>query len=120
MARPKKEIKKSLFEELCKLQATQEEICNCLDVTDKVLTNWCLDTYDKSFSEIFSVKRENGKLSLRRSQWKMSETVPSVAIFLGKNYLGQSDQRQHDLNVSFDIEEFRKAMTENYDVDEGK
>ena len=42
--RKKKKISKSQFEELCKIQCTQEEICLVLDVADKTLTQWCKDT----------------------------------------------------------------------------
>lgn len=89
--RPKKEIDKENFEKLCGLQCTEEEICSFLNVTDKTLTNWCRKTYKKSFSEIFKIKRGTGKIALRRSQFRLAETNPTMAIWLGKQYLGQSD-----------------------------
>lgn len=92
MARPIKEISQKQFESLCAIQCTEEEICAVLDVDDKTLTNWCKKTYNKSFSEVFREKRQGGKASLRRNQWKLSETNPTMAIFLGKQYLGQKDR----------------------------
>lgn len=89
--RPKKEIDKETFEKLCGLQCTEEEICSFLDVTDKTLTNWCRKTYNKNFSEVFRIKRGTGKIALRRSQFKLAETNSTMAIWLGKQYLGQSD-----------------------------
>ena len=89
--RPVKNIDQKQFEALCGIQCTQEEICSVLDVDDKTLTKWCKNTYNKSFSEIFGIKRQNGKASLRRIQWKLAEKNPSMAIFLGKNYLNQRD-----------------------------
>ena len=91
MARPRKEIDKQQFENLCALQATEREITDWFDVTDKTLNGWCKRTYGKSFSEVFRQKRGRGKISLRRTQWKLAEKNASMAIFLGKNYLGESD-----------------------------
>ena len=94
MGRPKKEIDKIEFEKLCGLQCTKEEMCGWFGITDKTLESWCKRTYKKGFSEIFSEKRGKGKISLRRTQFKLAEKSPAMAIFLGKNYLGQSDKIQ--------------------------
>lgn len=90
--RPKKEIDRDQFEKLCELQCTQEEICGWFDVTDKTLTSWCKTTYGVSFSEIYNKKREKGKISLRRAQFQLAQKNAAMAIFLGKNYLGQTDR----------------------------
>jgi len=94
--RPKKAITKKTFEELCKLQCSQEEICEFTGVTDKTLTRWCKDTYEKSFSEIFKVKRGKGKISLRRNMMVMAQNNAAVAIFLAKNWLGMKDKPEED------------------------
>lgn len=91
MGRPKKEIDSTQFEKLCALQCTREEICGWFDVTDKTLDKWCKEKYGDTFSVVFSKKREAGKISLRRAQWRLAEKSPAMAIFLGKNYLGQKD-----------------------------
>ena len=97
MARPRKEIDKKQFEQLCAMQCTEEEICAWFDVTDKTLTGWCKRTYRMSFSEVFKQKRQRGHVSLRRAQFKLAETNPTMAIFLGKNYLGQKDKQEEEL-----------------------
>lgn len=89
--RPKKEIDKTAFEKLCGLHCTKSEICAFFDVTDKTLDKWCRRTYKENFSVVFKQKQDYGKISLRRSQWRMAETNPTMAIWLGKNLLGQSD-----------------------------
>lgn len=91
VGRPKKPIDKIAFEKLCGLQCTQEEICGYFAVTDKTLNRWCKRTYKLSFSEVFKIKRGIGKISLRRTQWQLAQRSAAMAIFLGKNYLGQSD-----------------------------
>jgi hypothetical protein len=91
MARPRKEIDQKQFENLCGLQCTLEEICGWFDVTDKTLDGWCKRTYHASFSEVFKQKRGAGKISLRRSQWRLAKKNATMAIFLGKQFLGQRD-----------------------------
>ena len=100
MARPRKEIDQEQFEKLCALQCTEEEICGWLDVCTETLNSWCKRTYKKSFSEVFKLKRGKGKISLRRNQFRLAETNASMAIWLGKQYLGQCDQV--NTNVTLD------------------
>lgn len=112
--RPKKEIAQDQFEKLCGLQCTLEEICGWFDVTDKTLDRWCKETYGESFSEVFAKKREAGKISLRRSQWRLAEKSAAMAIFLGKNYLGQSDHVVIEDKSALDkLDEILKGTQEN-------
>lgn len=99
MGRPRAEISQIEFEKLCRLQCTQEEICGWFGVTDKTLNSWCKRTYDQSFSEIFKEKRGIGKISLRRAQFRLAEKNANMAIWLGKQYLGQSDRGEYNLAV---------------------
>lgn len=89
--RPKKEIDQRQFEAMCGIQATEEEICLVLGVSDKTLTRWCKRTYGLSFSDVFKEKRAFGKISLRRMQWELAKKNATMAIFLGKQFLGQKD-----------------------------
>jgi hypothetical protein len=91
MGRPRKNIDKNQFENLCGMQCTEEEICSWFDVTDKTLNSWCKRTYKMNFSEVFRQKRGKGKISLRRTQFRLAEKSAAMAIFLGKQYLGQRD-----------------------------
>lgn len=92
MPRGRAFIDKKQFENLCSLQCTEEEICGWFNVTPKTLARWCADNYEgKRFSQVFREKRSNGKISLRRMQWQLAAKSPAMAIFLGKQYLGQSD-----------------------------
>lgn len=96
MGRPMKQIDKVQFEKLCALQCTEEEICGFLDVTDKTLEKWCQKEYKAHFSEVFRQKRGVGKVSLRRSQWRLAEKNANMAIWLGKQCLGQKDMPTQD------------------------
>lgn len=92
--RPPKEINQKQFEALCKIQCTEEEICSVLGVDEATLIKWCKATYGETFSKIFKDKKLGGKASLRRTQWKLAEKNVKMSIWLGKQYLGQSEQIQ--------------------------
>ena len=112
MARPKKEIDKKQFENLCGLQCTKEEICAWFDITDKTLDAWCKRTYRQSFSVTFAQKRGKGKISLRRSQFRLAEKNANMAIWLGKQYLDQKDKVEDTMSVSMDILQHIKEIDE--------
>lgn len=97
--RPPKEIDQKEFEKLCGMQCTYEEICAWFDVTDKTLNAWCKRTYGETFSEIFAKKRDKGKISLRRSQWELAKRSAPMAIWLGKQYLGQKDKPEDSIDT---------------------
>lgn len=99
MARPRKKIDQKQFENLCGLQCTLEEICGFFDVCTDTLETWCKRTYKANFSEVFSKKRGMGKISLRRNQWRLAEKNATMAIWLGKQYLGQRDQIEATVSV---------------------
>ena len=99
MGRPRKEINKTEFEKLCFLQCTRSEFCTWFDVNEDTLNKWCKENYDgKTFSAVFKEKRENGLISLRRTQFQLAEKSPAMAIFLGKNLLGQTDKMEQTVN----------------------
>lgn len=91
MARPRKEIDQKQFESLCALQCTIDEVCGFFDVCADTLEAWCKRTYKESFSKVFAKKRGAGKISLRRMQWQLAAKNAPMAIWLGKQYLGQRD-----------------------------
>lgn len=92
MARPVKEIDQKIFEGLCGILCTKKEICGILGITDKTLDGWCKRTYDLTYAEVYEQKSAGGKIKLRRNQLKLSEKNASMAIWLGKQWLGQTDK----------------------------
>jgi IS30 family transposase len=110
MARPRKEISQQEFEKLCKLQCTQQEIADWFDCSPDTIERWCQREYNKRFAEVFAQNRGKGKISLRRMQWQLAEKSPAMAIFLGKNMLGQTDKMEQIVN---DVSE-HKGITINF------
>ena len=90
--RPRKEIdKKTIFENLCGLQCTLEEIAGVFDCSVDTIERRCKEEYGETFAEVYKKHSAKGKMSLRRTQFKLAEKSAAMAIFLGKNYLGQKD-----------------------------
>lgn len=94
-----KEKFKQQFESLCKIQCTEEEICAVLDCDEISLISWCKRTYGKTFSQVFKEKRLGGRASLRRNQYLLSEKNATMSIWLGKQYLGQTEKTDIDLKT---------------------
>lgn len=91
--RPRKYIDQELFEQLCGLQCTLEEMTAFFKCDHKTISRWCRETYGgKRFSQVFKEKRLIGRIALRRKQLRLAERSAAMAIFLGKNYLGQKDE----------------------------
>ena len=106
MGRPKKGFDVEQFEELCRIQCTEIEIAAVMKIDVDTLNARCKEVYGHTFSEVYAQKRETGKSSLRRAQWKSAIEGNNTAmqIFLGKNMLGQADKLETDQNVSGAIE----------------
>lgn len=105
--RPKKEIDYVTVEKLANIQCTQEEIASFLGISSRTLLR------DEKFKELFNRGRENGKMSLRRIQWKHAEKSASMAIFLGKQYLGQKDNVEVTNNEITKLDELLGEIKKN-------
>ena len=91
MGRPTKEIDTKNFESLCGLQCTLPEIADFFECSEDTIQRWCKRTYGETFAVIYNKRRGRGLISLRRAQFKLAEKSAAMAIFLGKQYLGQTD-----------------------------
>ena len=92
MGRPRLSFDLRQVEELGKIQSTQAELaavlgCGLSTVKDRIAN-------DEEFAAAYERGREAGKSSLRRLQWKaaLSGNI-TMQIWLGKQYLGQSDRQ---------------------------
>lgn len=92
MARPRIKIDRAQFEKLCGLQCTLPEFADFFECSEDTIERWCRREYGHSFAEVFRIKRGRGKIALRRNQFKLSESNASMAIWLGRQYLGQTER----------------------------
>ena len=96
MGRPRIEIDRKSFVDLVGLGCLQDEICwffrdeSGKPISVDTLTRWCKREFGCTFAEF---RNQNGlmamKIKLRRNQLKLSEKNASMAIWLGKQILGQ-------------------------------
>ena len=91
MGRPKKNIDNEQFMKLCAMFCTEEEIAGFFSCSVDTIERYCKRTFHKTFAEAFKIYSAPGKISLRRNQFKLSEKSAAMAIFLGKNLLGQKE-----------------------------
>ena len=94
--RPRIEIDKKTFVDLVGLGCLQDEICwffrdeSGKPISEDTLTRFCKREFGCNFAEY---RNQNGamafKIKLRRNQLKLSETSAAMAIWLGKQLLGQ-------------------------------
>lgn len=117
MGRPQVQIDQKMFENLCALQCTADEIGSVFGCTDDTITNWCKRTYGETFSEVYKKHSAKGKISLRRYQFKMAERNPSMAIFLGKQWLGQTDRIEQTITEVEDLSPLAALLKEDVACD---
>jgi hypothetical protein len=93
--RPKKHLDYEQLEELCRIQCTGEECAAVLKMTYETLNARLKADKHGGFLEYFKSKSGYGKASLRRLQWRSAQSGnTSMLIWLGKQYLGQTDKQE--------------------------
>lgn len=98
VGRPKKVLDYKLIGSLAEIQCTEEEIAKILDVSVRTLQR------DAEFCRVYNSKREAGKSSLRRIQWKKAmEGNSTMLVWLGKQYLGQTDKQDTKIGADSSI-----------------
>lgn len=109
--RPKLKLNQTgiaVLEAMASLGATEEEMAGCLRCTVETLHN---ELNSPVFLECLKKGRNDGKMSLRRTQFRLAQESATMAIWLGKQLLGQSDNPEHDgdeddkLNVVISFED---------------
>ena len=89
MARPKIQINWGQVEKLAMLQCTEKEIASFCGISVDTLRR------RKEFCLLHKKGMEEGRMSLRRLQWKKAQDGnTTMLIWLGKQYLGQSDKQE--------------------------
>lgn len=91
--RPKKPIDYEKLKKMCAIHCTGDECAALLDVSYEHLNNSLIADGHGGFLDFFKKHSAGGKMSLRRKQFeKAHEGSIPMLIWLGKQYLGQSDK----------------------------
>ena len=113
--RPRLEFDFQQVEQLAAIQCTDGEIAAVLGCSRQTILN--RKDEDSDFLAAIEKGRESGKASIRRMQWKAASAGNTgMLVWLGKQYLGQTDRRdlrhgtQEDLPVEFTINLGEKGL----------
>jgi len=94
--RPHFNINWDQVDKMCAMQCTGEEIAGVLGCDYDTLSNAIWREKELSFTEYFKQKASVGKMSLRRTQYSTAmDGNPTMLVWLGKNWLGQTDKRDY-------------------------
>lgn len=105
--RPKIVIDYAMVEKFASMQCTYKEIACFFECSEDRLKK------DEEFIHHYKKAFESGKMSLRRIQWKLAEKNTAMAIWLGKQYLGQRDNIQIESNELSKLDEVLKEIKRN-------
>lgn len=89
MARQEIEISLRELKKLARLQCTNREAAAFLGIRLTTFTH--LLRTNENVKNAWERGKEKGLVSLRRIQWRHADESPPMAIFLGKQYLGQRE-----------------------------
>lgn len=90
MARPKRQFTDKDEEQIYKYA-----LSGCQNGTIATLMCIPLTTLIRRFGSVLREKRAERKYNLRKNQTELTKNNPAMAIFLGKNELGQIDKIEH-------------------------
>ena len=97
VGRPRIEIDDKDFERLIKMaefSCTQDEICSIFGMSEQTLDARLKERGYQNFRDFYKRHNCSGKESLRRLQWAAAqEGNVTMLVWLGKQWLGQSDKQ---------------------------
>jgi hypothetical protein len=120
---PKKiQVDWELVDNLCQIQCTGEEIASTLGISYDTIERRCKEDHKEKLADYIKKKAEGGKASLRRMQYKAAEKGnPTMLIWLGKQYLGQSDKQEVNATHTVRPDEIGKAFSAAWaDIEDAK
>lgn len=86
------------IENACEIQCTGEEIAGIMGFSYDTLERKIKEKFGMSAADWIKSKSQGGRASLRRLQWKSANNGnTSMLIWLGKQYLGQTDK--NDMSI---------------------
>jgi len=97
---------------MCAIQCTGEEMAGVLDISYNTLVRACEREKGQLFEDYIAKKKAGGKMSLRRKQYTTAmDGNPTMLVWLGKNWLGQTDKT--DIIVDHNITAFEVVADED-------
>jgi len=116
--RPYKDFDKKVFEGLCHVWCTWDEMENILQADRETISSWCERAYMEPFSIVYKRFSDGGKASLRRNQLHLSAKNAAMCIWLGKQKLGQKEDPHGDDKFNGELKEFVDYLKQKYSTKE--
>lgn len=96
----------------CAIQCTGEEIAHIMGFSYDTLERRIKETFNEPAADYIKRHAQGGKATLRRLQWKAANNGnTSMLIWLGKQYLGQTDKAESAFNGSLHSVTYRRIAT---------
>lgn len=117
--RPKIKIDWEEFDKLCMIHCTRAEIALWFNISEDTIERACKREKGMHFAVYYDQKKGKGKAALRRKQFQMAmDGNVALLIWLGKQYLGQSDKsedivRQYAEPIVVELADGRKEFIGN-------
>ena len=107
MGRKKAQIDWDLVEKMAKRHCDGVQIAARLGIHPETLYGRVSEKFKVGFSEWMSTKKADGKSVLIEEQWKKAEKGDNtMLIFLGKQYLGQSEKSESKVDQNINLPQF--------------
>lgn len=108
---------RKLLEALGAMQCRTTEVAAALAISEPTL--FAFFKREPEARELYHQGKEMGKISLRRTQFRLAERSAPMAIFLGMNILGQRDRRDADVSGTVNHAHTFMGMLMK-DIDQGR
>lgn len=93
MGRPKIEINEKLFDQLIQLPLIKADFAHAFNCSEDKIEHYVKERFDCTFSALKEQKRQIFKRNILAKQLEVAmRGNVAMLIFLGKNYLGQTDK----------------------------
>jgi hypothetical protein len=106
------------IKKLCQIMCTAQEIASHIECSIDTLEDRIKAKYNCTFPELFKNWNGDGKISLRRKQFEIAmKGNVGMLIWLGKQYLDQTEKREDFINIKDDAipddlkSDFEKMVT---------
>jgi len=111
--RPEKPIDYEKLSKLCSIHCTGEESASILGCSYEHLNNKLHEDGHGGFLEYFKKHSSSGKMSLRRKQFEsaLAGNV-TMMVWLGKQYLGQTDKQEIDMTSREEVTPWGEVKTD--------
>lgn len=103
IGRPRKDIEEKLFDQLIQLPLIKSDIAHAFGCSEDTIENYVKARFQTTFSELQAEKRQLFRKNILGKQYELAmKGNVALLIWLGKQYLGQSDkiEQKQDINIA--------------------